>query len=249
MSSRRYAPILFGATAILALVTPSHAQSAGDGFLFRVPVASWGLRGGFDHAMARSDIFSFVTQQLTLKRSDFSSATFGSNVAIRVSPATDIVLDISYARVSRRSEFRDWVDQNNLPIEQSTSLRRIPITLGVRHYLTSRGRAIGRFAWIPAARATYVGLGAGMMQYRFRQAGDFVNFQTLNVFPDEFVSQAWTPVLHALAGIEVGLGRFTLLNGEARYTWAKGPMSRDFDRFSRIDLSGLSMTAGFSFRL
>lgn len=249
MTSTRYAVLLLTATAVATIPRPSLAQSAGDGFLFHIPVATWTVRGGFDHAFASGDLFNFVTKQLTIDRSDFSSATFGSNVAVRVSPVTDIVFDISYASVSRLSEFRDWVDQNNLPIQQRTSLRRVPITLGVRHYLSARGRAIGRFAWIPAAHDTYVGLGAGLMQYRFHQIGDFVDPQTLNVFPDEFESKAWTPVLHALAGVDLGLARFLMVNGEARYTWARGPMGRDYVGFHRIDLSGLSLTAGLSLRL
>ncbi len=248
MTSGRCAAWLLATTALTAVTRPSLAQSAGDGFMFRTPLFTWGVHGGFDRASAGSDVFAFVTKQLTLSRDDFSSATFGSSLALPVSRSNDIVFDVGYASVSRRSEFRDWIDQNNLPIEQTTSLRRVPITVGVRHYLTSRGRSIGRFAWIPAARAMYVGIGAGMMQYRFRQVGDFVDFQTLNVFPDEFVSKAWTPVTHALAGIELSLGRVVMLTGEARYTWAKGPMSRDYVGFNRIDLSGISVTTGFAIR-
>src|SRR6267143_405499 len=232
MTSGRYAAWLLAATAIVTVTRPSHAQSAGDGFLFHAPGGSWGVYGGFNRASASGDVFAFVTKQLTLNRGDFSSATFGSNLAVRLSPSNDIVFDVSVAGVSRRSEFRKWVDQNNLPIEQTTSLLRVPVTLGVRHYLSARGRSIGRFAWIPAARATYVGFGAGLMRYDFHQAGDFVEFNTLNIVYDEFVSKAWTPVLHALAGIEMSLGRVVLVTGEARYTWAKGPMSRDYERFN-----------------
>jgi len=247
MTSGRYAALLIAATAV-AVTRPSHAQSAGDGFLFHAPVFSFGVRGGFDRASAGSDVFSFVTKQLTLNRRDFSSATFGTDLAIPVSRSNDIVFDAGLTSVSRRSEFRDWVDQNNLPIEQTTSLRRVPLTLGIRHYLSPRGRSIGRFAWIPAVRTTYIGLGAGLMNYRFRQVGDFVDFQSLNILPDEFTSNAWTPVVHALAGAEVSLGRFIMVTAEARYTWARGPMSRDYVRFNRIDLSGVSVTTGLSFR-
>jgi len=249
MTPGRYAALLVAATAVVAVVRPSFAQNAGDGFLFQAPIGTWGIHGGFDRANAGGDVFSFVTNQLTLNRADFSSATFGGNVAIRLSPVNDIVFDLTYASVSRRSEFRDWVDQNDQPIEQTTALRRLPITASIKHYLTPRGRSIGRFAWVPAARATYVGAGAGMMWYSFRQVGDFVDFQTLNVFPDAFESSAWTPVLHAFAGIDLSLGEYFVLTGESRYTWAKGPMGRDFVGFNKIDLSGLSVTAGFSLRL
>ena len=250
MTSGRYAggALFLAAAAIVAVTRPSRAQTAGDGFLFHTPLFTWGIRGGFDRAIAGSDLFSFVTKQLTLDRGDFSSATVGTTFALPVSRFNDIVFDIGYASVSRRSEFRKWVDQNNLPIEQTTSLRRVPVTLGFRHYLSPRGRSIGRFAWIPAARATYVGFGAGMMRYEFHQAGDFVDFQTLKVFYDEFVSKAWTPVLHALAGIEMSLGRAVMVTGEARYTWANGPMSPDYVNFHGIDLSGISIAAGLAIR-
>lgn len=240
---------LVTATAISAIAQPSHAQRAGDGFLFHAPKGSWTFRGGFAYATANSDVFTFVTDQLTIDRSDFSSPTFGTSLAFRNSARNDVVLDVGYSNVSQSSEFRDWVDQNNRPIQQTTSLRRIPITLGLRHYITPRGRAIGEFAWIPARRTLYVSVGAGMMEYKFHQTGDFINFSTLAVVPDEFVSQGWTPVAHAAAGLDLALGSFTLLTTEARYTWAKAPMSADFEDFNKIDLSSLSVTAGLTFRL
>ena len=248
MTPGRSATLFLVTTALATVTRPSLAQSAGDGFLFHTPGVSWELYGGFDRATASSDVFAFVTKQLTLTRGDFSSATFGTNFAIRVSPTNDIVFDASFTNVARNSEFRDWVDQNNAPIQQTTSLSRVPVTLSVKHYLASRGRAIGRFAWIPAPRATYVGAGAGLMRYRFHQIGDFIDFQTLNVFPDEFEATGWTPVLHAFAGMDLSLTGHFLVTGEARYTWARGRMGRDYVGFNRIDLSGISATAGITIR-
>jgi hypothetical protein len=241
--------VLFTATAITAIALPSHAQRAGDGFLFHPPAGSWSFRGGFAYATANSDVFTFVTERLTIDRFDFASATLGTSLAIRLSGLNDLVFDVGYSSVSHGSEFRDWVDQNDQPIEQTTSLRRIPVTLGLRHYVTPRGRTIGQFAWIPARRAFYVGIAGGMMEYKFRQAGDFINFANLNVFYDEFVSQAWTPAAHAAAGLDITLGSLTMLTAEARYTWAKAPLSSDFKDFNKIDLSGPSVTAGLTFRL
>jgi hypothetical protein len=248
MRARKYAALLT-ACAITMIAPPSHAQRAGDGFLFHAPIGTWGVRGGINLASANSDVFAFVTDQLTLDRSDFNAPAVGSNIAIRLSGSNDLVLDVSYSTVSHGSEFRRWVDQNDQPIEQTTSLRRIPVTLGFRHYLTSRGRSVGQFAWIPARRSLYVGVGGGLMEYKFHLVGDFIDFTTLNVFHDEFISQDWTAVAQANAGLDLALGDFVLLNTEARYSWAKAPMSSDYVDFNRIDLSGLSVTAGFSFRL
>jgi hypothetical protein len=249
MTPRRNVALLLASTAAIVVVRPSHAQNAGDGFLFRAPAGMLGVRGGFNRALAGGDVFSFVTDQLTLSRGDFSSVTLGANLAIRVAPRVAVVLDVAYAGAARHSEFRGWVDQQNLPIQQTTYFRRIPVTVSVKRYFTPDGRSIGRFAWVPARRAAYVGLGAGWMWYRFRQAGDFVDFQTLNVIYDDYESSAWTPVVHAIGGVDISLGPSVLLTGEGRFTWAKGPLSRDYVGFNGIDLSGLSLTAGLAVRL
>jgi len=241
--------LLFTATSITAIALPSHAQSAGDGFLFHAPAGSWTFRGGFAYATANSDVFNFTTDQLTLDRFDFASATIGTSLALRLSNRNDLVFDVGYSNVTHPSEFRDWLDQNDQPIEQTTSLRRIPVTVGLRHYITSRGRAIGQFAWIPVRRALYVSVGGGMMEYKFRQAGDWVDFASLFVHYDEFVSQAWTPVAHGALGLDLALGNLTMLTLEGRYTWARAPMSADFEGFNKIDLSGPSVTAGLTIRL
>lgn len=88
-----------------------------------------------------------------------------------------------------------------------------------------------------------------MMEYKFRQAGDFIDFETLNVAYDQFVSQGWTSAAHAAAGLDITLGSLTMLTAEARYTWAKAPLSSDFKDFNKVDLSGASVTAGLTFRL
>ncbi len=67
-------------------------------------------------------------------------------------------------------------------------------------YLADPGRSIGRFAWIPNRFAPYVGAGGGAMWYRFRQEGDFIDFDTLKVFPDTFDSDGWTPTVHGVRG-------------------------------------------------
>jgi len=235
--------------AAVLLAAPSvQAQGSGRGFLFSEPVASLALRGGFDRAMAGSDIFSFTTTQLTLDRGDFSALTVGADLSFRVTPRIDVVFGGAYAGTSAPSEFRDFVDQDDLPIEQTTSFRRVPLMASVKAYLTPRGRSIGRFAWVPARYAPYVGAGGGAMWYRFRQQGDFINFRTNDVFSDDIASSGWTPMAHALAGIDYSLSPRFALTGEGRYAWARANLSEQFEGFDRIDLSGFTATAGISVR-
>jgi hypothetical protein len=247
-----FARLAAAALAItLALVLPASTaagQGSGDGFLFKEPTVTVVLRGGFAHASAESDIFTFVKDELTLGSGDFSGPTLGADVAIRITPRFDVVVGASYAGRSARSEFRDWVDQDDRPIEQTTKFRRVPVTASAKLYLTPRGRSIGRFVWLPARYAPYVGVGGGAMWYRFSQEGDFVDFETLDVFSDELESSGWTGTAHAMAGLDFALTPRLGLTGEARYTYANATLSDDFEGFDEIDLSGISTTIGLSIR-
>ena len=224
------------------------AQGTGDGFFFKEPVATWAVRAGFGHANAGSDIFSFTSRQLTVDRGDFSGFTIGSDLDFRLSSRFVLGLGAWYASSSTPSEYRDFTDTEDLPIEQTTTFRRLPVTASVKAYLTPRGRSIGHFAWIPAKVAPYVGAGGGAMWYSFRQNGDFIDDATLAVFHDSFKSSGWAPEAHAMAGVDVSLTPRLVLTGEGRYTYAKAKMGEDFVGFDKIDLSGFAITAGLAIR-
>lgn len=246
-------PGLLRTLILLALSVPglapaAAAQSGGSGFLFGPPSATLVLRGGLAHASAGSDVFAFSREQLTLGSRDFDGFLLGAEAGYRLAPRVDLSVGAAYAGRVARSEMRDWVDQDDLPIEQTTRFQRVPLTAGVKAYPLARGRSVGRFVWIPARVAPFVGAGAGAMWYRFEQSGDFVDYETLEVFFDEFESSGWTPTAHALAGVDVSLTpRFGVV-GEARYGWAESGLGRDFEGFDRIDLSGLSLSLGLLVR-
>jgi hypothetical protein len=246
-------PRVAGALLLVTLAgaVPALAQSGGDGFLFRAPRGSLSLRAGYDRAFAGGDLFSFVTSELTLRRSDFGAFTIAGDLAATVNPRLVVVFGAAWSGTRRGSEYRDWVDNNNLPITQTTTLERVPLTASLKVYVRSRGTRVGSFAWVPAKIAPYVGAGIGAMWSRFRQYGDFINFGTdsNNVFTDNFSSKAWTVTAHAFGGVEMSLSPRTFLTAEARYTWARAPLGRDFVGYGRMDLSGLALTAGFGFRM
>ncbi len=248
--TRRFARIAWsvGLATGLVLPLPVAAQGSGNGFLFRQPVGSFGVRAGFAQASAGSDIFSFMTNELTLGRSDFAGVSYGADLAFRIWSRVDLVLGGAYSGSDVRSEFRRFVDNNDLPIEQTTNLARIPLTASAKLYLTPRGRSVGRFAWIPATFAPFVGVGGGAMWYRFRQQGDFIDMDTFEVFPDTFRSSGWTPTANGFAGLDVSLSPRFGLTGDGRYTWARAPLSSDFSGFDRIDLSGYNASLGLYVR-
>jgi hypothetical protein len=234
--------------SVLAALPAAAQQGAGNGFLFREPPGSFSVRAGFAQASAGSDVFDFVTDELTLGRGDFAGLSLSADFAFRLRSQLDLVFGGAYAGSSAESEFRRFIDNNDLPIEQTTSLTRVPLTLSAKYYFSSRGRSIGRYAWIPASVAPFVGAGGGFMWYRFQQDGDFINMETFDVFADTFKSEGWTPTGIAFLGVDFSLGPRFALTTEARYTYGRAKLGADFSGFDKIDLSGYDLLAGFSVR-
>ena len=241
-------------TSLLALLAPAaRAQSSGDGFLFGEPRWAWGLRVGFDQPTARSDIFDFMTDELTLDRGDFGGFTFGLDLAYSVSPRLAVAVGAGFVRSEKVSEFNDFVGTDDLPIVQTTTFRRLPVTATLKAYLVPRGRTIGSLAWVPTKFAPYVGIGGGAMYYKLRQVGEFVevtdeNADVFDIFYDDYASSGWTPTAHGVLGAEFALTPRLALSTEGRYGWAKSELGDDYTGFQRIDLSGFSATMGLNIR-
>jgi hypothetical protein len=220
----------------------------GPGFLFKDPHGSIRLETGYGLQLANSDIFELAHEELTVSRKDFDAPYLGAEIAARVGQRWDVAVGVGFSRSSKASEFRDWVDNNENPIEQVTALRTVPVTLSAKYYLAERGRSVGRFAWVPNTVTPYIGAGVGVVSYRFEQTGDFVDFDSLDIFYDQYVSTGQAALLRGLAGVSVALGGQFELTGEARYQHAKAEMSSDFDGFDALDLSGLQGVVGIAIR-
>lgn len=216
-------------------------------FMFGRPKASISVRGGWNIASAGSDLFDFVTDQLTVDKGDFSSPGIGTDISFAMTPRMEVGGGFFFAKASQASEYRDFVDDDFLPINQSTSLKTMQITASVRYALRPRGRDISRFAWVPNRLVPFVGGGGGAVYYEFRQSGDFVDFQDFSVFTDVFRSSGWAPSGHVFGGVDFQLYRGLYASVEGRYTKASAELSRDFIDFDPIDLSGFRMAGGINF--
>lgn len=233
----------------LALAAPAaRAQSSGDGFLFHRPAATLTVRGGYDRALAGSDVFRDFTSRLTLDRGNFAAPSVGADLAVSVTDRFDLVFSSAFARRSSDSEYRKFVGTDDLPITQRTTFARVPVTAMARYYLVPRGSQIGNFAWVPARYAPFVGVGAGSTWYRLQQEGEFLNEQTLRVFNGNVQSSGWATTGVGSAGVDVSLSPRFLVTGEARYQFARAPLSDDFRGFAPADLSSVSLTAGVAVR-
>ncbi|HET7188872.1 MAG TPA: hypothetical protein VFI52_12000, partial [Gemmatimonadaceae bacterium] len=147
------------AACLALLAAPLQAQNQGNGYLFGAPDARITIHAGYAHAFANSDVFDDAVKFLTLERSAFSGPDIGGDLSISVAPRLDLSFTADYSAAIRESEDRGYLDNNNLPIQQTTSFRRAPFMANATLYLTPRGRSIGKLAWVPARIVPWIGAG------------------------------------------------------------------------------------------
>lgn len=245
--SRAVLPTLL-LTLLTAGMMPREA-AAQRGYLFNKPRASFALRLGAGVPYANDDLFQFFRNELTLDRGDFRGFAAAGDIGVRVTKQLDVVLGVAYEGSSHRSEFRDWVDNNDLPIEQKTTFYRVPVTLSAKLYPLSRGRSLSQHAWVPNKFTPYLMAGGGATIYGVEQVGDFVDYQTLQVFNRRFESNGAGLSGHVGAGAEYWVTSHVGVAVDGRYNWASAGLGYDFSDFDRINLNGFQVTTGVAFRL
>ena len=221
---------------------------SGNGFMFGAPQGTFTLRAGYAQPTAGSEVFSFSRQHLTMGRNDFAGSSLSADLGFFVSERFALQLSAGLSTRTVGTEYRGFVHSNDLPIQQSSTLRRMPLMIGLKYYLSPPGRSLGQLAWVPARITPYVAAGVGGMWYSFRQTGDFMDFADTTAFPDTYESSSWAGAGYGAVGVDYAMSPRVGLVGEARYDRAHAKMGSDFVGFDRIDLSGFAATLGLTFR-
>lgn len=237
---------------VLGLAGPAAAQTAiprpAPDFLFQKPQASVTVRGSWLFTRGNSDWYDFVTNLLTVDTKDFNAPGFGLDVNVPVTSRIEAQASFDFSRSSTLSEYRDFVDNNRLPIQQTTTLREMNIGGNIRYLLMDRGQQVSRLVWVPRRIVPFVGAGAGVFNYKLQQTGDFIDFQDSSVFGDSFLSDSWTPSAQVFGGVDVRVFKRVYVTVDGRYLWAADDLGRDWIDFEPIDLAGFRLSGGVNFQ-
>jgi opacity protein-like surface antigen len=239
-----------------------HASEPRRDFRFAAPRVSLGLRGGWAFNRAEGEIYDFLTDQLTLEKSDFNAPAGTIDFSLRLTSWLDAVFGVEYSGRETSSEDRYFEDEFGNPIEQDTRLTQVPITFSLKLYPIGRGRQVGQYAWVRKAVVPYLGGGIGPTWYELKQKGDFVHETDPDdpnddfcqgapacIFEDAFSSEDWTFAQHAFLGVDIKLTRNLGLILEGRYYWADADVGGDYIGFDPIDLDGARVMIGINWKL
>ena len=233
---------------------PARAQSSGTqassgsktDFLFGRPHGWVSVGGGWVFPRAEGDLFAFVSDQLTVDRSDYRAGLFTSGLGFTVLDQLDVVGDVEMSRHSIGSEYRDFVKADRTPIAQTTTLNQTTVGIGFRYSPLGRGREISNYAFLPRRIVPYVGAGASIVYSSFSQTGQFVDYVDLSIFNHVFRSTAWSAGPHVAGGADLQIWRVLFLNVAGRYAWVRSSLDADFVGFDGIDLAGFRGSTGIS---
>jgi hypothetical protein len=215
-------------------------------FLFGAPQAWISIRGSMLFPRAGGDLFTFVSDQLTVDKSDLRSGGFGADVGAIMTPSIDFMVGFDMNRNEITSEYRDYIASNGQPIAQRNELHQYGISAGVRFTPRGRGRTVSRYAFVPRRVVPYAGGGVIVGYYSFSQQGQFVDYVDLSVFNDRFTSDGWSVGPYLQGGADVQVWKHLFVTFDGRYTWMHADLDPDFTGFEGIDLAGFRGGTGIS---
>ncbi len=247
LSPRSLALALVG--VVLAPGAPVRAQMGGPGFRFQPPTLSIAVHAGYARPFARSDLFDQTMAEVFLNRSDLQAPFVGGELAIRASDRVDVALEAGHAWSRTTTEWQEFVEEDGSPIRHTVAFSRTPVTVSTKVYLRERGRSIGQFVWIPGRVAPFVGVGAGVVHFRFAREGDQVDSRTLAIYTEDLEYGGTAFTAHGSFGVDIGVTKGVYVTPQARYIWARGDLDRSvFEGFQPLDLSGFQLTLGLGAR-
>ena len=181
---------------------------------------------------------------LAIQVKDFRNVTFGGEYLFGISDFLEAGVGVGYYQKTVNSVYANFVNTNGSEIEQDLKLRMVPVTATIRFLPVGRSGPV----------QPYVGGGVAIINWRYSEIGDFVDFDNNNtVFSNRsnpFVADgtAVGPVL--LGGVRFPIGDAMTFGGEVRWQKATGDTGGIDAGFlgDKIDLGGASAAFTIHFR-
>ena len=169
----------------------------------------------------------------------FNNASVGADWLIGFGDYLEAGLGVGFYQQTVLSVYDDYVNLDGTEIAQDFKLRVTPVTATARFFPFGLRSAI----------QPYAGAGVGFFNWRYSEVGEFVDFNTFDVFRDRFVAEGNDVGGVYLAGLRVLAGSRFAVGAEIRYQDVQGVVGLDQGFLDeRIDLGGLTTSFTFNVR-
>lgn len=216
------------------------ARPAGAQQTLNVSLGYFTLRG--EDARVEKDVLNEHRNVLVFDVSDFNGAAIGAEWLVPLGGYLEAGAGAGFSRRTVPSVYEDFIDEDGSEIDQNLRLRLLPVAFTVR--LMPLGQT--------SPVQPYFGGGLGLFNWRYSEAGEFVDFQRRNaIFREQYVASGSETGPIVLGGLR--FAGDTMSGGfEIRYQSADADLGGRFDALDpelRIDLGGWTyqFTAGWRF--
>ena len=209
----------------------------------REPRFAFSTYGGFRVLDAKSDLFAANEFDFGITDDDFLAGGYGFEFDLALWSRVDLSIGFANGDADTIGSYLDFVYEDGGEIEHRARLAMTELSLGLRVRLGPSSFRVN----------PYLVGGVTGAYYRYSEIGDFVDFDTGDIYYDEFEEKSFLPGFFAGAGADVAVvrlpdgGRVELF-GEFRYTRAQGEHSEGFEGFGDLRLDRLGGLFGFRVR-
>jgi opacity protein-like surface antigen len=225
----------------VASVLTVSALSADTAFAqqtFNFSLGYFVVRG--EDARVEGDALVENRESLLFDFDDFNSASIGAEWLVPLGEYLEAGAGIGLTTRTVDTIYDDFVHPDGSEIEQQLKLRIVPLTATVR--ILPLGRQ--------SAFQPYVGGGIGVLNWRYSETGDFIDFTAAGrpIFRATYSESSTAVGPIAVFGARFLAGSNMTIGGEVRYQKAEGDLDTQDFLGPKIDLGGFHYVATFGVR-
>jgi hypothetical protein len=186
---------------------------------------------------ASGDVLTENSRFLLFDTDQFNGASVGGEWLIPFGQFFEGGAGVSFSQQTVPTVYTDFVDNDGFEIEQDLQLRLVPIAFTIRVVPTGQRSIV----------QPYFGAGLGIINYRYTEVGDFIDFGAGRVvFPGTFRASGTETGPVALGGVRFA-GQTASGGFEIRYQKAEADLSNEFAA-PKLDLGGWTYNFTFGVR-
>ena len=212
-------------TMLLALITVLALNAQAQSLSFKI---------GLFMPEMQSDLWEINMENLVFDKQDMHGQYYGLEYEHFLGRTLSFTIEGSYYDKAHYSFYRF---DDGSPIYQNVALNFWAMEAGIKLYPLGH-----RMRFSP-----YIGGGGGIYRWKYEQWGDFIDFENEVILEDQYLEASkYTPGFNAKAGFVFRPTRNLGLLLEGRYQFLKGDLSSFFEGFEKLDISGFSISVGFT---
>jgi len=200
------------------------AQPAAAQQTFNVSLGYFAVRG--QDARVAGDVLNANRNFLTFNVNEMSGPAVGAEWLVPIGGYLEAGAGVAFTRRTIPTVYTKFVNKDGSDIAQQLRLRTVPVDLTFRVLPLGQHRGF----------QPYVGAGLGVVNWRYSESGDFVDFADRSVFKSSYVASGTRTGPVALGGIRFA-GDTATAGFEMRYRSAHASLPKPFAG-TAIDLGG-----------